>query len=92
MHKQDIVKDRIKNILGIYDNRIYARKCIIKEIDSKTETISMKVLDAFHEYNASDSYFASTTGYGYNDQGRDVIEDIYAELEDMCEQDQPNDF
>lgn len=33
--KQDIVKGRIKNILGIYDKIIFARKCIIKEIDSK---------------------------------------------------------
>lgn len=34
--KQDIVKSRLKNLLGIYDKIIYARKCIIKQIDSKT--------------------------------------------------------
>jgi hypothetical protein len=32
INKQDIVKDRIKNILGIYDKKIFARKCVIKEI------------------------------------------------------------
>ena len=33
--KQEIVKSRLKNLLGVYDKTIYARKCQIKEIDSK---------------------------------------------------------
>ena len=36
LYKQNIVKDRIKSILGIDRKRIYARKCIIKEIDIQT--------------------------------------------------------
>jgi hypothetical protein len=32
--KQDIVKSRIKNILGITDYRIYARKCSIREVET----------------------------------------------------------
>jgi len=36
LHKEELVKGRIKSILGIYDKRIYARKCDIKEIDSNT--------------------------------------------------------
>ena len=35
VYKQDIVKSRIKSILGVSDNKIYARKCIIKEITNK---------------------------------------------------------
>ena len=34
-YKKDIVLSRIKNLIGVYDNIVYARKCIIKEIDSK---------------------------------------------------------
>ena len=34
--KQEIVKSRLKNLLGIYDKTVYARKCQIKEVDSKT--------------------------------------------------------
>ena len=45
LYKQDIVKDRIKNILGIYDNRIFARKCIIKQISSN---ICNQFLDVNH--------------------------------------------
>jgi hypothetical protein len=37
--KTGIVKSRLKNLLGIYDNAIFARKCIVKEIDSKTSYI-----------------------------------------------------
>ena len=33
--KQEIVKSRLKNILGIYDKTIYARNCEVKEIDKK---------------------------------------------------------
>lgn len=34
--RKSIVKDRIKSLLGIYDRKIYARKCLVKEIDSRT--------------------------------------------------------
>jgi hypothetical protein len=35
LYKQDIVKSRLKNLLGLNQNRIYARKCVIKEVSSK---------------------------------------------------------
>ena len=35
LYKQDIVKSRIKNLLGLITDKIYARKCIIKEITNK---------------------------------------------------------
>ena len=55
---------------------------IFKAIDKNCEENSLKVLNAFHEFNASDSYFTSTTGYGYNDLGRDNIEKIFAKVLD----------
>ena len=38
----------------------------------------MKVIKAMQENRVSDIHFAATTGYGYNDLGRDVLEDVYA--------------
>ena len=35
-NKQEIVKSRLKNIFNLTENKIFARKCIIKEIDNKT--------------------------------------------------------
>ena len=43
---------------------------------------SEKVLNAFRNNHVSESCFNSTTGYGYNDLGRDVIEKIFAEVLD----------
>ena len=41
---------------------------------------SKKVLDAFHKNNLSESDLIGTTGYGYNDIGRDKIESIYSDI------------
>lgn len=57
-------------------------KDIFKKIDLNCQQNSLKVLNAFHNHNASDSFFSSTTGYGYNDLGRDNIEQIFAEVLD----------
>ena len=35
LNKESIVKNRLKHILGVSDNRLYARKCTIKVIDTK---------------------------------------------------------
>ena len=43
---------------------------------------SEKVLNAFRNNHVSESCFNSTTGYGYNDLGRDIIEKIFAEVLD----------
>lgn len=50
------------------------------KIDSLVYRNSLKVLNAFHKNNLSESHFSSTTGYGYNDIGRDTIEKIFADI------------
>lgn len=51
-----------------------------KLIDDICEYNSNKVLNAFINNRVSESHFNSTTGYGYNDLGREVIEKIYSEV------------
>jgi len=53
---------------------------VFKEIDDTAFFYSEKVLNAFHKFRVSESHFNSTTGYGYNDIGREVIENIFAEI------------
>jgi len=53
---------------------------IFKSIDEVCTYNSMKVLKAFHNHHLSEAHFSSTTGYGYNDVGRDTIEKIFAEV------------
>ena len=65
-------------------NFIYEEEKKLKEqfdkIDSLVYRNSLKVLNAFHKNNLSESHFSSTTGYGYNDIGRDTIEKIFADI------------
>ncbi|MDO9574829.1 MAG: methionine gamma-lyase family protein [Candidatus Contubernalis sp.] len=49
----------------------------IKEITLDNQA---KVLSAFKENRVSEFHFAGSTGYGYNDSGRQVLEKIYAEV------------
>lgn len=51
-----------------------------KKIDDISFIKTKKVLDAFHEEGVCESDFTSTTGYGYNDMGRDKIEKIFAKV------------
>lgn len=56
-----------------------------KKIDEICEYNSLKVLNAFWNNKLSEAHFSQTTGYGYDDIGRDVIEKIYAEI--FCAED-----
>lgn len=72
------------NIMENVSNFIYEEEKKLKEqfdkIDSLVYRNSLKVLNAFHKNNLSESHFSSTTGYGYNDIGRDTIEKIFADV------------
>ena len=47
-------------------------------IDAIAEYNQMKVIKGMQDNRVSDIHFAATTGYGYNDLGRDTLEDVYA--------------
>ena len=49
-------------------------------IDAIAQTNSQRVLAAFQSHRVAESYFAGTTGYGYDDLGRDKLDEIYADL------------
>ena len=51
-----------------------------EKIDEIAYINTEKVLSAFSEYRVSDSIFGGTTGYGYDDVGRDTLEKIYAKV------------
>ena len=52
----------------------------LNEIDKISFFNSMKVLNALHNNKISSSHFEGSTGYGYDDIGRDVIERVYADI------------
>ena len=75
------------NLFGISDE---ARKIVLDEeskikkqfdeIDNMCDINSLKVLKAFNDNKISEAHFNSTTGYGYDDIGRDKIEDVFASI------------
>ena len=50
------------------------------KIDALCSYNSEKVLKAFQKYRVSETHFNSTTGYGYGDIGREVIENIFSDV------------
>ena len=51
-----------------------------KKIEKQEEANSKKVLNAFREEKVSETDFNSTTGYGYNDEGRDKLERVFSRV------------
>lgn len=51
-----------------------------ERIDAIAEINTQKVLSAFQKHRVAESYFSGTTGYGYDDIGRDKLEEIYADI------------
>ncbi len=83
----------MQNIQSIYtsmgiDNNVYAYGSKILEnlkerfleIDAIAEYNQMKVLKAMQECQVSEACLLGTTGYGYNDLGRDTLEEVYAKV------------
>ncbi len=55
-------------------------KPYLDKVDEVCEYNTAKVMQAFWEAKISESHFNETTGYGYNDIGRDAIEKVYSYL------------
>lgn len=65
----NLVEEEEKNLKNIYE-----------KIDQTEYENTLKVLNAFHKYQINEVHFTSTTGYGYNDIGRDTIEKVFADV------------
>ena len=68
----DIINELNKYEKEIKDELEYIDQIVLKN--------SIKVLNAFKNEGVSEYHFNSTTGYGYNDLGRDVIERVYSNI------------
>ncbi|OXM16467.1 hypothetical protein CGZ75_07280 [Paenibacillus herberti] len=51
-----------------------------KELDRTAEENQWKVIRAFQNHKVSDFHFNGSTGYGYNDRGREVLDLVYAQV------------
>lgn len=69
MKLDDLIKNADTDLRGVFDK--LDRDCYIN---------SKRVLDSFIKNGVSEVHFNSTTGYGYNDIGRDVVEKVFADV------------
>ncbi|HPF83740.1 MAG TPA: methionine gamma-lyase family protein, partial [Bacilli bacterium] len=51
-----------------------------EEIDNLEEINTLNVLNAFHNNKVSEIHFNTSTGYGYDDLGREVIEKVFSDV------------
>lgn len=51
-----------------------------RRFEQTSQDCTLKVMDAFQEYRVSEACFAGTTGYGYDDLGRDTLDNIFARV------------
>lgn len=71
------ITEKIFNYCDIIEQKLKDR---FDKIDKTVELNQLKVIQAMQANKLSDIHFASTTGYGYNDLGRETIEKIYAHI------------
>ncbi len=67
------VYDYTENILKDLEERF-------KQIDKNAEYNQLKVLGAMRKNKVAEMHLSGTTGYGYNDDGRDTLEKVYADI------------
>ncbi len=77
MYKDLSINSEILELGRIIESELKDR---FEEIDKVAEYNQLKVIKAFQDNRVSDIHFAATTGYGYNDLGRDTIEQVYASV------------
>lgn len=51
-----------------------------REVDRIVDHNQWKVIEAFQRHQVSDFHFAGSTGYAYNDRGREVLDLVYADV------------
>lgn len=77
MYEELGISKEVEKIANLAEEKV---KNEFQKINKMCEINTLKVLKAFQDNNLSEIHLGSTTGYGYNDIGRDTIEKIYAQI------------
>lgn len=72
-----IVPDKIARLM---DEAEALAEPKLKLLDRRVDRNQWKVISAFQKHKVSDFHFAGSTGYGYNDRGREILDLVYADV------------
>ncbi|MDD6793948.1 MAG: methionine gamma-lyase family protein [Clostridiaceae bacterium] len=82
-----VTKDLLKNTYNFKDETLDLYEKALKDVETQfkiydeiREYNQMKVLKAFQEERISDMHFTNSSGYGYDDIGRDTLDKVYARI------------
>ena len=76
MYKEFGIDEDVVKLINECENEC---KEVFTNINNICDLNSLKVLNAFQKNEITESCFNETTGYGYNDLGRDKIEKVFAD-------------
>ncbi|SDN83484.1 Cystathionine beta-lyase family protein involved in aluminum resistance [Paenibacillus sp. yr247] len=68
--------DKVMALMESAERRV---ESAFRQIEKTIDLNQWKVISAFQKHKVSDYHFASSTGYGYNDRGREVLDLVYAD-------------
>lgn len=77
MYQHFTFGEALKPIVRQVEEQIFMKH---KQIDETVEANQFRVLESYQRHQVSDSHFIPSTGYGYDDIGRDTLEKIYADV------------
>ncbi|MEK3865516.1 methionine gamma-lyase family protein [Paenibacillus sp. FSL H7-0716] len=69
-----------EDILGAAESAEVEIEGAVKALDRIVDKNQWKVIEAFQRHQVSDYHFAGSTGYAYNDRGREVLDLVYADV------------
>jgi cystathionine beta-lyase family protein involved in aluminum resistance len=69
-----------EEILTIRNQALQQSLSLFTIVDEISEKNTIKVLEAFRRHKVSDYHFRTTSGYAYNDAGREKLEDVWADI------------
>ena len=71
------ISDSVLNLVDIAEKQLAEQ---FKRVDDIAQINQLRVMKAFSDNRVSEAHFAATTGYGYDDLGRDTLDKVYAQL------------
>ena len=74
------ISDIDKKILALAEEADKMIEEPLREVDAIARENTMRVMEAFQSNRVAEACFAGTTGYGYDDLGRETLEKIYAQV------------